>query len=100
MLKVYMADKYIILNYLDKRVIILVFEKLSELVANQFGVDKDVITRQTSFVDDLNADSVDLVELLMSIEDEFDYDTGDMDLESIKTVGEAEDLIKENIDQD
>ncbi len=63
--------------------------KVIDIVAEQMGVDKAEITRQTSFVNDLNADSLDTVELVMEFEDEFETSIPDDKAEQIKTVGEA-----------
>ncbi|MBL0921454.1 MAG: acyl carrier protein [Phycisphaerales bacterium] len=63
--------------------------KVIEIVAEQMGVDKGEITRQTSFVNDLNADSLDTVELVMEFEDEFETSIPDEDAEKIQTVGAA-----------
>jgi acyl carrier protein len=71
-----------------------VFEKVKSLVAEQLGVDAADITPETSF-DDLNADSLDVVELIMALEEEFDIEIPDEDAEKIKTVGDAVDYIKE-----
>ena len=68
--------------------------KVIEIVANQMGADKATITRNTSFVDDLNADSLDTVELVMEFEDEFETDIPDEQAEKIKTVGQAIEYIK------
>lgn len=68
--------------------------KVIEIVANQMGADKAQITRSTSFVDDLNADSLDTVELVMEFEDEFETSIPDDQAEKIKTVGQAIDFIK------
>jgi len=69
--------------------------KVIEIVASQMSVDKSQITRNTSFVEDLSADSLDVVELVMSLEDAFDTDIPDEKAEKIKTVGEAVDYIKQ-----
>ena len=69
--------------------------KVIEIVANQMGADKSTITRNTSFVEDLNADSLDTVELVMEFEDEFETSIPDEQAEKIKTVGEAIDFIKQ-----
>jgi len=66
-----------------------------EIVAEQMGADKAKISRTTSFVDDLNADSLDTVELVMEFEDEFETSIPDEQAEKIKTVGEAIDFIKQ-----
>ncbi len=68
--------------------------KVIDIVAEQMGVDKTTITRTTSFVNDLNADSLDTVELVMELEDEFETSIPDDKAEQIKTVGEAIDFIK------
>ena len=67
--------------------------KVIEIVAEQMGVDKSEITRETSFVNDLNADSLDTVELVMEFEDEFDMSIPDEEAEKIQTVGAAVDYI-------
>jgi acyl carrier protein len=67
--------------------------KVIEIVANQMGADKGQITRDTSFVEDLNADSLDTVELVMEFEDEFETSIPDEQAEKIKTVGQAIDFI-------
>lgn len=69
--------------------------KVIEIVANQMGADKAQISRATSFVDDLNADSLDTVELVMEFEDEFETSIPDDQAEKIKTVGQAIDFIKQ-----
>lgn len=67
--------------------------KVIDIVAEQMGVDKGQITRETSFVNDLNADSLDTVELVMEFEDEFDTSIPDEEAEKITTVGQAIDYI-------
>ena len=71
--------------------------KVIEIVAEQMGADKSKIGRDTSFVDDLNADSLDTVELVMEFEDEFDTSIPDEQAEKIKTVGEAIEFISQAI---
>ena len=71
-------------------------DKVIEIVAEQMGVDKSEITRETSFVNDLNADSLDTVELVMEFEDEFEMSIPDEEAEKIQTVGQAIDYIKEH----
>ena len=63
--------------------------RVISIVAEQLGVDKAEISRETSFVNDLNADSLDTVELVMEFEDEFDISIPDEQAEKIQTVGEA-----------
>ena len=68
----------------------LVFEKVCSILAEQFGVDADTLTRETAFVEDLGADSLDVVELMMSIEEEFDIgEIDEEDLAGLKTVGDC-----------
>ena len=67
--------------------------KVIDIVAEQMSVDKAQITRETSFVNDLNADSLDVVELVMEFEDEFETSIPDDEAEKIKTVGEAVEYI-------
>jgi acyl carrier protein len=69
--------------------------KVIQIVAEQMGADKGKITRETSFVEDLNADSLDTVELVMEFEDEFETSIPDEQAEKIKTVGQAIDFIKQ-----
>jgi acyl carrier protein len=71
--------------------------KVIQIVSEQMSVDKSEITRQTSFVNDLNADSLDTVELVMELEDEFDMTIPDEEAEKLKTVGEAIDYIKKQL---
>lgn len=70
--------------------------KVIEIVAEQMGRDQSEITRETSFVNDLNADSLDTVELVMEFEDQFELSIPDEDAEKIQTVGQAIDYIVEN----
>lgn len=67
--------------------------KVIEIVANQMGADKSTISRKTSFIEDLNADSLDTVELVMEFEDEFETSIPDEAAEKIKTVGQAIEFI-------
>ncbi|MBS5165776.1 MAG: acyl carrier protein [Butyricicoccus sp.] len=72
----------------------MVFEKMVELLSEQFGVEPESITLQTSFDEDLGADSLDLVELMMALEEEFDV--GEIDEETarkLKTVGDVVDFV-------
>ena len=76
----------------------MVLEKLKGIIALQFGVDQDEITEETTFVGDLGADSLDLVELIMSVEDAFELgQVEDNTLENVKTVGDVVNFIKERI---
>ena len=67
--------------------------KVIEIISEQMGVDKSEINRETSFINDLNADSLDTVELVMEFEDEFDMSIPDEEAEKIQTVGAAIDYI-------
>ena len=71
-------------------------ERVVDIVAEQLGVDKEKVTRDTSFVNDLGADSLDTVELVMELEEEFDITIPDDAAEKIQTVGQAVDYIDEN----
>lgn len=67
-----------------------IFKKMQELIGEQFGVNADVISMDSSFTEDLEADSIDLVELVMSMEDEFEIDEIDEEeLSALKTVGDC-----------
>jgi len=68
-------------------------EKVIEIISEQMGVDKSEVTRETSFINDLNADSLDTVELVMEFEDEFDMSIPDEEAEKIQTVGAAIDYV-------
>lgn len=73
-----------------------VFDRLQGLVAEQLGVEPDQVTTEAEFIQDLNADSLDMVELVMSLEEEFGIEISDEDVENIRTVGDAVDYINEN----
>jgi acyl carrier protein len=72
-------------------------ERVVDIVAEQMGVDKAGITRETAFVNDLGADSLDTVELVMEFEDEFDIQIPDEDAEKIQTVGQAIDYVEAHL---
>jgi len=74
-------------------------DKVFSIVSEQMGVDKAEISRETSFVNDLNADSLDTVELVMEFEDEFEMSIPDEEAEKIKTVGQAIDYIMQHINK-
>ena len=75
-----------------------IFDKLKEPVVDQLGVDDDEVTTEATIQEDLGADSLDLVDLVMAVEEEFDVKIADEDLEGIKTVGDIVDYIAENKD--
>lgn len=69
-------------------------EKVKEIVIDQLGADEAEVTLEAAFIDDLGADSLDIVELIMALEEEFDLEIPDEDAEKIKTVGNVVDYIK------
>ncbi len=71
-------------------------DKIKEIVVEQLGVDAEQVTPEANFVDDLGADSLDTVELIMAFEEEFDIEIPDTDAEKIKTVQDVMDYIEEN----
>jgi acyl carrier protein len=74
-----------------------VHERLTKIIVDQLGVDEIEVVPGASFIDDLNADSLDLVELIMSLEEEFKLQISDEDAEKITTVLEAEEYIEEHL---
>ena len=72
-----------------------IFDKLKELVVDQLGVEEDEVTMEASMQDDLGADSLDLVDLVMSVEDEFGVKVADEDLENIQTGGDIVNYIED-----
>ncbi|MBQ8171846.1 MAG: acyl carrier protein [Oscillospiraceae bacterium] len=74
----------------------MIFEKVKKLIAEQLDVEEDVITEASSITDDLGADSLDVVDLVMGIEDEFDVEIPEDQVENIKTVGDIVKYIEDN----
>ena len=74
-----------------------ILEKVKGIVIEQLGVTDTAVTMEASFIDDLGADSLDIVELIMAIEEEFDIEIPDSDAEKVVTVGDVVDYIKENV---
>ena len=72
-------------------------DRVKKIIAEQLGVDEEEVVPEASFVDDLGADSLDTVELVMAFEEEFDIEIPDEDAEKILTVGKAMDYIKEKM---
>ena len=72
------------------------YERLKKIIVEQLGVDEEEVTPTASFVEDLNADSLDLVELIMSLEEEFGMEISDEDAERIQKVQDAVDFIEEH----
>lgn len=75
-----------------------IFAKVKEVIVDQLSVDEDDVSADASFFDDLGADSLDIVELVMALEDSFGISIPDEDAESIKTVGDAVDYIAANME--
>ena len=75
-----------------------ILTKLKPIIAEQLGVDEADVTPEASFTEDLNADSLDLVELIMSLEEEFNLEISDEDAEKIHTVGDALEYVQEHVE--
>jgi len=75
---------------------VALFEKVKAIISEQLGVDEADVTMESSFIEDLGADSLDIVELVMALEEEFDIVIPDEDAEKIRTVGDAVNYIKEH----
>lgn len=73
-----------------------IFDKVKEIIVEQLGVAETTVTLEASFIDDLGADSLDIVELIMSLEEEFDMEIPDADAEKIVTVNDVVEYIKNN----
>lgn len=73
-----------------------IFDKVKEIIVEQLGVAEDSVEMESSFIDDLGADSLDIVELIMALEEEFDLEIPDADAEKVVIVGDVVDYIKEN----
>lgn len=73
-----------------------VFDKVKEIIVEQLGVAENAVNTEASFIDDLGADSLDIVELIMALEEEFDIEIPDSDAEKVVTVGDVVDYIKDN----
>lgn len=74
----------------------MIFEKIKTILAEQFSVDESTITPETNIEQDLGADSLDVVDILMSIEDEFEIEIPDEEIDNIRTAGELANYIKDN----
>ena len=74
-----------------------VFEKVKAVIVEQLGVAETSVEMEASFIDDLGADSLDIVELVMALEEEFDMEIPDSDAEKVVTVGDVVEYIKENV---
>ena len=74
-----------------------IFEKIKNIIIEQLQVSETAVTEEASFIDDLGADSLDLVELIMALEEEFGIEIPDTDAEKVVTVGDVVSYIKENV---
>ena len=73
-----------------------VLEKVKGIIIEQLGVSENAVTMEASFIDDLGADSLDIVELVMALEEEFDMEIPDADAEKVETIADVVEYIKEN----
>ncbi len=73
-----------------------IFDKVKEIIVEQLGAQENTVTLEASFIDDLGADSLDIVELIMALEEEFDMEIPDADAEKIVTVNDVVEYIKNN----
>ncbi|HBB18896.1 MAG TPA: acyl carrier protein [Ruminococcus sp.] len=76
----------------------MIFEKIRDIIVDQLGVDEDEVTTEANIQDDLGADSLDVVDLIQTIEDEYDLSIPDEAVEEIKTVGDIVNYIEKNAD--
>ena len=76
----------------------MVFEKIRDIIVEQLGIDQDEITMETSITKDLEADSLDAVEIIMAIEDEFDIEIPDEDAEQFQLIGNLVKYVEDNIE--
>ncbi|ACB84944.1 acyl carrier protein [Natranaerobius thermophilus] len=72
------------------------FDKVKDIVVDQLGVDEDQVTMEANFTEDLEADSLDIVELIMAMEEEFDMEISDEEAEKMSTVGDVVNYIEQN----
>ena len=75
-----------------------IFEKIKGIIVEQLGITETSVTMESSFIDDLGADSLDIVELIMALEEEFDTEIPDADAEKVVTVGDVVDYIKDHVE--
>ena len=74
-----------------------IFDKVKSIIVEQLGVADTAVTMEASFIDDLGADSLDIVELIMALEEEFDIEIPDSDAEKVVTVGDVVEYIKDHV---
>lgn len=77
----------------------MVFDKIKDIIVEQLDVEEDAVTMEASITDDLGADSLDVVDLVMSIEESFDVEIPDEEVENIKTVGDIVKYIKNKVEE-
>ncbi len=77
----------------------MIFEKIQKIISEQLGIDSNEIKLESSFIDDLGADSLDIVELIMALETEFDIEIPDEEAEKVKTVGDVVEYIKAHTEE-
>ncbi|EDS76269.1 acyl carrier protein [Clostridium novyi A str. 4552] len=77
----------------------MVFEKVKKIIADQLGLDENIIEMDSLFVDDLGADSLDVVELIMALEEEFDIEIPDEDAEKVTKVGDVVEYINSHVEE-
>ena len=77
----------------------MIFEKVKNIIADQLGLDASEVKMESSFIDDLGADSLDIVELVMALEEEFDIEMPDEEAEKIKSVGDVVNYIKAHTEE-
>ena len=75
-----------------------IFEKVKAIIVEQLQVNEETVTEESSFIDDLGADSLDLVELIMALEEEFGIEIPDVDAEKVVSVADVVNYIKENVE--
>ncbi|MEN8075479.1 acyl carrier protein [Clostridioides difficile] len=75
------------------------FEKIREIIADKLSISEDEITMDSAFLEDLNADSLDIVELIMALEDELDMEIPDEDAENFVTVGDVVKFVKSHVEE-
>ena len=75
----------------------MIFDKVKAIIVDQLGVEENEVKLESSFVDDLGADSLDIVELIMALEEEFDLEIPDADAEKVVTVSDVVEYIKDNV---